>query len=199
MARLPQLLEVAKKFDLKIVSIADLIAYRLREESIIERGVTVDMPTQVGDVPPHAVPPEEQRAGARRPDQGRVDGRGARARSVCTRRASRATFSAPTAATAANSSTKPCSMIEREGKGAIVYLNQEGRGIGLCNKIKAYQLQERGARHGRSQPAAGIPASTNAITASGASIIRELGIKTHAPDDQQPAQTRRTGGLRAAH
>lgn len=60
MARLPQLLEVAKKFDLKIVSIADLIAYRLREESIIERGVTVDHAHQVGDVPPHAVPPEEQ-------------------------------------------------------------------------------------------------------------------------------------------
>lgn len=51
MARLPQLLEVAKKFDLKIVSIADLIAYRLREESIIERGVTVDHAHQVGDVP----------------------------------------------------------------------------------------------------------------------------------------------------
>ena len=72
MARLPQLVEIAKKFDLKIISIASLISYRLKEESIVEKGETVDLPTE-GRFPHHAVPPEEQRAGACGADQRRMD------------------------------------------------------------------------------------------------------------------------------
>ena len=108
MARLPQLQEIARKFDLKIISIASLIAYRLREESIVERGVTVPLPTEVGRLPHHAVPPEVERRGTRRAHQRRMERRGAGAhpRAFVVRHGRH--FSARTAATAASSSTARC-------------------------------------------------------------------------------------------
>jgi 3,4-dihydroxy 2-butanone 4-phosphate synthase/GTP cyclohydrolase II len=143
MARLPQLIEIANKFNLKIISIEDLIKYRMRNESLIERTVDVKMPTDVGEFQLHAFKDTSNN----QDHLALVKGEWKEDEPVLVR-----VHSSCLTGDIFGSCRCDCGpqlntamqMIEKEGKGVIVYMNQEGRGIGLVNKLKAYKLQEEG-------------------------------------------------------
>ncbi len=143
MARMPQLKEVARQHGLKIISIRDLIAYRLQQESLVERGVEADMPTADGHF--HIIPFRQKSNGLEhvvlykgewREDEPIL----VRMHSSCMT----GDIFGSQRCDCGEQLHKSMRMIEKEGKGLIVYLSQEGRGIGLMNKIAAYRLQEQG-------------------------------------------------------
>ncbi|WP_455590797.1 bifunctional 3,4-dihydroxy-2-butanone-4-phosphate synthase/GTP cyclohydrolase II [Bacteroides sp.] len=143
MARLPQLVEVAKRFDLKIISIKDLIAYRMRMESIVERGVEVDMPTQYGHF--RLIPFRQKSNGMEH--IALIKGTWEKDEPILVRVHSSCMTGdifGSCRCECGEQLHKAMEMIEKAGKGVIVYMNQEGRGIGLMNKIAAYKLQEEG-------------------------------------------------------
>ena len=143
MARMPQLQEVAARHGLKIITIKDLIAYRMKQESLVEKGVEADMPTAYGHF---RIIPFRQKSnglehvalikGEWQPDEPVL----VRMHSSCI---TGDTFGSQRC-DCGEQLHQAMQMIEKEGRGAIVYLSQEGRGIGLMNKIAAYKLQEQG-------------------------------------------------------
>jgi 3,4-dihydroxy 2-butanone 4-phosphate synthase/GTP cyclohydrolase II len=143
MARLPELMEMAKEFDLKIVSVADLIKYLFERESLIERGEEVVLPTEYGDF--HLIPFLQTSTGQEH--VALIKGEWTEDESVLVRMHS-------SCLTGDIFGSRRCEcgeqlhesmrLVEKEGKGVIVYLNQEGRGIGLMAKVAAYKLQEEG-------------------------------------------------------
>lgn len=143
MARLPELKEIAKKFDLKIISIKDLIEYRLKTDSLINEEVRVDMPTKYGHF--KLVAFKEKTTGAEH--LALVKGEWKKDEPVLTRVHS-SCFTGDILGSfrcdCGEQLHKAMQMVEDEGKGIILYMNQEGRGIGLYNKLKAYKLQEEG-------------------------------------------------------
>ncbi|MDD4516204.1 bifunctional 3,4-dihydroxy-2-butanone-4-phosphate synthase/GTP cyclohydrolase II [Massilibacteroides sp.] len=143
MARLPQLMEVSKKHGIKIICIKDLIAYRLKNESIVEKGVEVDMPTQYGHF--RLIPFKQKSNGLEhialiKGEIKKDDPVLVRVHSSC----ATGDIFGSMRCECGEQLHKAMSLIEKEGKGVIVYLNQEGRGIGLMEKMKAYKLQEEG-------------------------------------------------------
>ena len=143
MARLPDLLKVAEKFDLKIISIKDLIEYRLKRDSLIEEIVRVNMPTKYGDFTLVAFKDKNSNnehlaliKGEWQKDEPVL----ARVHSSC--------FTGDILGSlrcdCGDQLHTAMQMVQQEGKGIILYMNQEGRGIGLMNKLKAYKLQEEG-------------------------------------------------------
>ena len=143
MARLPELIEIAKKFDLKIISIKDLIEYRLKSDSLIDEEVRVDMPTRYGHF--KLVAFKEKTTGAEH--LALVKGEWKKDEPVLTRVHS-SCFTGDILGSfrcdCGEQLHKAMQMVEQEGRGIILYMNQEGRGIGLYNKLKAYKLQEEG-------------------------------------------------------
>lgn len=143
MARLPELIEVAKKFDFKIISIKDLIEYRIRRDSLIEEIVRVDMPTKYGTFKLVAFKEKNssnEHLALLKGEWQKDEPVMVRVHSSC--------FTGDILGSlrcdCGEQLHKAMQMVEAEGKGAILYMNQEGRGIGLLNKLKAYRLQEEG-------------------------------------------------------
>lgn len=143
MARLPQLIEVAKKFDFKIISIKDLIEYRIKRDSLIDEIVRVDMPTRYGNFTLVAFAEKN----STKEHLALIKGKWQKDEPVMVRVHS-SCFTGDILGSlrcdCGEQLHKAMRMVEEEGKGAILYMNQEGRGIGLLNKLKAYQLQEGG-------------------------------------------------------
>jgi 3,4-dihydroxy 2-butanone 4-phosphate synthase/GTP cyclohydrolase II len=143
MARLPQLREIASQFDLKLVSIKDLIEYRLQHETLIEQQVSVHMPTEYGDFQLIAfkqLNSGEIHMALKKGEWEKGDPVLVRIHSSCVT----GDILHSLRCDCGEQLHKAMEMVEQEGRGLILYMNQEGRGIGLLNKLKAYKLQEEG-------------------------------------------------------
>ena len=143
MARMPQLIEVAKKFDIKIITIRDLIAYRLKKESTIEQGEEVQMPTQYGEfklIPFRQTDNGLEHVALIKGDISTDEPVLVRVHSSC----ATGDIFGSLRCECGEQLHEAMRRVEKEGRGVVLYMNQEGRGIGLMNKIKAYKLQEQG-------------------------------------------------------
>ena len=143
MARLPQLIEIAKKFDLKLISIKDLIEYRLREETLIKEQVRVQLPTKYGSF--ELIAFEQLNTGEihmalKKGDWQNDEPILVRVHSSCMT----GDILGSLRCDCGDQLHHAMKMVEEAGKGLVLYMNQEGRGIGLLNKLKAYKLQEEG-------------------------------------------------------
>lgn len=143
MARVPDLIQIAQKFDMKLVTIKDLIAYRLEKESLIQRIISVDMPTHFGDFILTAfkqIDTGEEHLVLQKGEWTSEEPVLVRVHSSCIT----GDIFHSMRCDCGDQLKKAMELIEKEGKGMILYMNQEGRGIGLVNKLKAYKLQEQG-------------------------------------------------------
>ena len=175
MARLPELRQMADHYGLKLISIADLIAYRLRKESLVEQGVEVDMPTEYGHF--RLIPFRQKSNGLEhvaliKGDLDTDEPVLVRVHSSC----ATGDIFGSMRCDCGEQLHKSLQMIEKEGRGAVIYLNQEGRGIGLMEKMKAYKLQEEGMDTVDANLCLGHQADERDYGV-GAQILRAIGIK----------------------
>lgn len=143
MARLPELMQMAKDFDMKIISVAELIRYRLKTESLVEKGEEVNLPTEYGNF--HMIPFRQKSNGM--DHVALIKGEWKQDEPVLVRVHSSCVTGdifGSKRCECGEQLHKSMKKIEEEGKGVVVYLNQEGRGIGLMAKASAYKLQEKG-------------------------------------------------------
>ena len=174
MARMPELKVIAKKHQLKIVTIKDLIAFRIKNESLIEKQIDIDLPTEIGNFKLHAF----RQITNDQTHLALVKGKWEKDEPILVR-----VHSSCITGDIFGSCRCDCGpqleaamqMVEKEGKGVIVYMNQEGRGIGLLNKLKAYKLQEQGRDTVEANEDLGFKADYRDYGV-GAQIIRSLDV-----------------------
>lgn len=174
MARLPQLMEVAKEHNLKIISIKDLVAYRIRTETLIKKEVTVKMPTKYGDFEMIAytdLTGGETHLALRKGTWTADEPVLVRVHSSC----ETGDILGSLRCDCGDQLHAAMQQVEKEGKGLILYMRQEGRGIGLLNKLKAYQLQEQGFDTLDANVMLGFQADQRDYGV-GAQILRDLGV-----------------------
>jgi 3,4-dihydroxy 2-butanone 4-phosphate synthase/GTP cyclohydrolase II len=174
MARLPELRKIADRFGLKLVSIKDLISYRLRKESLIEKDIAVEMPTEWGNFDLHLYHQITNNTkhlalvkGTWLPDEPVL----VRVHSSCVT----GDIFGSCRCDCGPQLHRSMEMVEKEGRGVIVYMNQEGRGIGLLNKLKAYKLQEQGLDTVEANLQLGFGMDDRDYGV-GAQILRDLGV-----------------------
>lgn len=174
MARMPQLIEKAKEFDMKLIQIKDLIAYRLQRESLVEKGVEADMPTVYGHF---RIIPFRQKSNGQE-HFALIKGEWKEDEPILVRVHSSCMTGDILGSRRCDCGEqlhKAMQKIEKEGKGVIVYMQQEGRGIGLMNKLAAYKLQEEGYDTVDANLCLGFKADERDY-GCGAQMLRHIGV-----------------------